>query len=163
ATWLAAQKGVAWVSYPGLPSDKYHNLAQKYVPKGAGAVFTFGLKGGYEAGVKLVSNVKLFSHLANIGDTRSLIIHPASTTHRQRAELVNAQSYLAHALRQPPEQLFADLRKAPKHIAEHGRGHAGNGRRRQRHDSCRARLAVDRRQFAEITTGLNVEEYHLAI
>ena len=71
------------MSYPGLPDDKYHALARKYVPKGAGSVFTFGLKGGYEAGIKLVSNVKLFSHLANIGDTRSLIIHPASTTHRQ--------------------------------------------------------------------------------
>ena len=58
-------------------------LAKRYCPKGAGAVFTFGLKGGYEAGVKLVSNLKLFSHLANIGDTRSLVIHPASTTHRQ--------------------------------------------------------------------------------
>ena len=61
---------------PGLPGDRYHALAKKYVPKGAGAVLTFGLKGGYDAGVKLVSNVKLFSHLANIGDTRSLIIHP---------------------------------------------------------------------------------------
>jgi O-acetylhomoserine (thiol)-lyase len=83
AEWLAAHPKVAWVSYPGLPGDRYHNLAKKYVPNGAGAVLTFGLKGGYEAGVKLVSNVKLFSHLANIGDTRSLIIHPASTTHRQ--------------------------------------------------------------------------------
>ncbi|WP_029558443.1 O-acetylhomoserine aminocarboxypropyltransferase [Xanthobacter sp. 91] len=83
AQWLAAHPKVSWVSYPGLASDKYHALAQKYLPKGAGAVFTFGLKGGYEAGVKLVSNVELFSHLANIGDTRSLIIHPASTTHRQ--------------------------------------------------------------------------------
>ncbi len=83
AEWLSQQKGVAWVSYPGLANDKYATLAKKYVPKGAGAVFTFGLKGGYEAGVKLVSEVKLFSHLANIGDTRSLIIHPASTTHRQ--------------------------------------------------------------------------------
>ena len=64
------------MSYPGLPGDRYHNLAKKYCPNGAGAVFTFGLKGGYDAGVKLVSNVKLFSHLANIGDTRSLIIHP---------------------------------------------------------------------------------------
>ena len=81
--WLAKHPKVALVSYPGLPNDRYHNLAKKYCPKGAGAVFTFGLKGGYEAGVKLVSNVKLFSHLANIGDTRSLIIHPASTTHRQ--------------------------------------------------------------------------------
>ena len=71
------------MSYPGLPGDRYTRLARKYLPKGAGSVFTFGLKGGYEAGIKLVSNVKLFSHLANIGDTRSLIIHPASTTHRQ--------------------------------------------------------------------------------
>jgi O-acetylhomoserine (thiol)-lyase len=83
AQWLSNHKGVAWVSYPGLAADRYHSLARKYVPKGAGSVFTFGLKGGYEAGIKLVSNVKLFSHLANIGDTRSLIIHPASTTHRQ--------------------------------------------------------------------------------
>ncbi len=84
--WLAKHDKVAWVSYPGLPGDKYNALAKKYVPKGAGAVFTFGLKGGYEAGVKLVSNVKLFSHLANIGDTRSLIIHPASTTHKQLSD-----------------------------------------------------------------------------
>jgi O-acetylhomoserine (thiol)-lyase len=83
SSWLAGHPKVAWASYPGLPGDRYHARAQKYVPKGAGAVFTFGLKGGYEAGVQLVSNVKLFSHLANIGDTRSLIIHPASTTHRQ--------------------------------------------------------------------------------
>src|ERR1700759_3462823 len=86
AQWLANNPQVAWVSYPGLPGDRYHKLAQKYVPKGAGAVFTFGLKGGYDAGTKLVSNVRLFSHLANIGDTRSLIIHPASTTHRQLSD-----------------------------------------------------------------------------
>ncbi len=86
AEWLVKHDKVAWVSYPGLPGDKYHALAKKYVPKGAGAVFTFGLKGGYDAGVKLVSNVKLFSHLANIGDTRSLIIHPASTTHKQLSD-----------------------------------------------------------------------------
>jgi O-acetylhomoserine (thiol)-lyase len=83
AQWLVAHEKVAWVSYPGLRDDRYYKLAARYVPKGAGAVFTFGLKGGYDAGVSLVSNVKLFSHLANIGDTRSLIIHPASTTHRQ--------------------------------------------------------------------------------
>lgn len=86
AKFLAEHPKVSWVSYPGLPGDRYYNLAQQYTPKGAGAVFTFGLKGGYEAGVALVSGVKLFSHLANIGDTRSLIIHPASTTHRQLAE-----------------------------------------------------------------------------
>ena len=83
AKYLAKHKQVEWVNYAGLPGNKYHALAKKICPKGAGSVFTFGLKGGYEAGVKLVSNVKLFSHLANIGDVRSLIIHPASTTHRQ--------------------------------------------------------------------------------
>src|SRR5215203_4448713 len=80
AQHLSRHAGVAWVGYPGLPSDRYHELARRYSPKGAGAVFTFGLKGGYDAGVRLVSNLKLFSHLANIGDTRSLVIHPASTT-----------------------------------------------------------------------------------
>ncbi|MBS7540383.1 O-acetylhomoserine aminocarboxypropyltransferase [Ancylobacter lacus] len=86
AEYLSTHPKVAWVSYPGLPGDRYHNLAKQYAPKGAGGVFTFGLAGGYEAGVGLVSGVKLFSHLANIGDTRSLIIHPASTTHRQLAD-----------------------------------------------------------------------------
>jgi O-acetylhomoserine (thiol)-lyase len=94
AQWLAKHPKVAWVSYPGLPGDRYHTLAKRYVPKGAGSVFTFGLKGGYDAGVKLVSNVRLFSHLANIGDTRSLIIHPASTTHRQ---LTDEQKVVAGA------------------------------------------------------------------
>ncbi|HZB61549.1 MAG TPA: O-acetylhomoserine aminocarboxypropyltransferase [Microvirga sp.] len=89
---LAGHNKVSWVSYPGLRSDRYHNLAKRYCPKGAGAVFTFGLKGGYEAGVKLVSNLKLFSHLANIGDTRSLVIHPASTTHRQLTDEQRAQA-----------------------------------------------------------------------
>jgi O-acetylhomoserine (thiol)-lyase len=92
AEWLATHEKIAWVSYPGLPGDRYHNLARKYVPNGAGAVFTFGLKGGYEAGVKLVSSVGLFSHLANIGDTRSLIIHPASTTHRQLTDAQKVQA-----------------------------------------------------------------------
>jgi O-acetylhomoserine (thiol)-lyase len=92
ATWLAQHPKIAWVSYPGLPGDRYHDLARKYVPKGAGSVFTFGLKGGYEAGIKLVSNVTLFSHLANIGDTRSLIIHPASTTHRQLTDAQKVQA-----------------------------------------------------------------------
>ncbi|TRD10051.1 O-acetylhomoserine aminocarboxypropyltransferase [Erythrobacter insulae] len=86
AEWLTEQEAVAWVSYAGLPDNPYYPHAQKYLGGKGGAVFTFGLKGGYEAGVKLVSNVKLFSHLANIGDTRSLIIHPASTTHSQLDE-----------------------------------------------------------------------------
>jgi O-acetylhomoserine (thiol)-lyase len=86
AEWLAAHPAVSWVNYPALPGDRYHQLARKYCPKGAGAVFTFGLKGGYDAGISLVSKVNLFSHLANIGDTRSLIIHPASTTHSQLSD-----------------------------------------------------------------------------
>ena len=83
AEYLKAHPKVDYVNYSGLEGDKYNEAAKKYCPKGAGAVFTFGLKGGYDAGVALVSGVEMFSHLANIGDTRSLIIHPASTTHRQ--------------------------------------------------------------------------------
>ena len=83
AQFLADHPAVKWVSYPGLKGDRYYNLAQKYCPRGCGAVFTFGLKGGYDAGLTLVKNLQLFSHLANVGDTRSLVIHPASTTHRQ--------------------------------------------------------------------------------
>ena len=83
AKWLKAHPKVAWVNYAGLEADGSYGLHRTYCPKGAGAVFTFGLKGGYDAGVKVVNGVKLLSHLANVGDTRSLIIHPASTTHRQ--------------------------------------------------------------------------------
>ncbi|MDA4846834.1 O-acetylhomoserine aminocarboxypropyltransferase [Hoeflea poritis] len=83
AKWLKDHDKVAWVSYSGLEDDDNHALMKAYSPKGAGAVFTFGLKGGYEAGVKFVEALEIFSHLANIGDTRSLVIHPASTTHRQ--------------------------------------------------------------------------------
>ncbi len=83
AEFLAGHRRVAWVSYAGLKDSRYYDLARKYLPKGAGAVFTFGVKGGYAAGIRLVENVRLFSHLANIGDTRSLILHPSSTTHRQ--------------------------------------------------------------------------------
>jgi O-acetylhomoserine (thiol)-lyase len=86
AKWLKAHAKVAWVSYAGLETDVNYALHKKICPKGAGAVFTFGVKGGYEAGVKLVSGLRLFSLLANIGDTRSLVIHPASTTHRQLQE-----------------------------------------------------------------------------
>jgi O-acetylhomoserine (thiol)-lyase len=83
AEHLARHPKVAWVNYAGLPSDSSHEVQKRICPNGAGAVFTFGVRGGYEAGVKLVANLKLLSHLANIGDTRSLVIHPASTTHRQ--------------------------------------------------------------------------------
>ncbi|WP_018239375.1 O-acetylhomoserine aminocarboxypropyltransferase [Ensifer sp. BR816] len=83
ATWLKEQEKVSWVRYAGLADDPNHALQQRYSPKGAGAVFTFGLAGGYEAGKRFVEGLEMFSHLANIGDTRSLVIHPASTTHRQ--------------------------------------------------------------------------------
>ena len=83
AGFLETHPKVAWVSYAGLPSSPYHRLARKYLRNGFGSVFTFGVKGGFEAGARVVEAVNLFSHLANIGDTRSLIIHPASTTHRQ--------------------------------------------------------------------------------
>ena len=86
AGWLSNHPKVSWVSYPGLPGDKNHALQKKYSPLGAGSVFTFGLKGGYDAGVTLVEGLDLFSHLANLGDTRSLVIHPASTTHRQLSD-----------------------------------------------------------------------------
>jgi O-acetylhomoserine (thiol)-lyase len=86
ARWLKAHPKVDWVNYAGLEDNECYALHRTYCPKGAGSVFTFGLKGGYDAGVKLVNSVTLFSHLANIGDTRSLIIHPASTTHRQLSD-----------------------------------------------------------------------------
>ena len=94
AEHLAAHPAVGWVSYAGLPGNRYNELAKRYCPKGAGGVFTFGVRGGYEAGVKLVGKLQLFSHVANIGDVRSLVIHPASTTHRQ---LSDAQKVAAGA------------------------------------------------------------------
>lgn len=86
AAWLEQHAEVEWVSYPGLPSHPSYELAQKYLPKGQGAILTFGIRGGAEAGQKLIEQVKLFSHLANVGDSKSLIIHPASTTHQQLTE-----------------------------------------------------------------------------
>lgn len=86
AAWLEEQPEVAWVNYPGLSSSKYNALAKKYLPKGESGIVTFGLKGGFEAAKKVADNTKLFSLLANIGDSKSLIIHPASTTHQQLSE-----------------------------------------------------------------------------
>lgn len=83
AKWLEAHPFVSWVNYPGLESHKDHANAQKYLPKGEGAIIGFGIKGGLEAGKKFIDSVKLLSHLANIGDAKSLVIHPASTTHQQ--------------------------------------------------------------------------------
>jgi O-acetylhomoserine (thiol)-lyase len=83
AEWLGKDPAVTWVKYPGLKSSPYYALSQKYLPKGQGSIVTFGIKGGLEAGKKLIDNVKIFSHLANLGDAKSLIIHPSSTTHQQ--------------------------------------------------------------------------------
>jgi len=83
AEWLGRNPAVSWVKYPGLPSSPYYQLSKKYLPLGQGSIVTFGITGGQEAGRKLIDNVKLFSHLANLGDSKSLIIHPASTTHQQ--------------------------------------------------------------------------------
>jgi O-acetylhomoserine (thiol)-lyase len=86
AAFLERHPQVSWVSYAGLESSPYRALARKYLGGRGGSVFTFGLKGGYEAGIKVVQSCELLSHLANLGDTRSLILHPASTTHRQLTE-----------------------------------------------------------------------------
>lgn len=86
AEHLAQHPAVAWVNYPSLPGNRYYDLAQKYLPKGAGAVFTFGIRGGFDAARTFIERLELFSHLANVGDAKSLVIHPASTTHAQLSE-----------------------------------------------------------------------------
>ncbi|UCC96822.1 MAG: homocysteine synthase [Phycisphaerales bacterium] len=86
ARWLEKHRGVSWVNYPGLESHPDYELAKKYLPEGQGAILGFGIKGGREAGVKFINNVKLASHLANIGDSKTLVIHPASTTHQQLSD-----------------------------------------------------------------------------
>ena len=114
ARHLANHDKVSWVSYAGLESSPNHTLANRYCPRGVGGVFTFGVKGGYEAGVQLVKSLQLFSHVANVGDTRSLVIHPASTTHRQ---LTDAQKTAAGA---GPDvvRLSIGLEDAPDLIAD---------------------------------------------
>jgi len=84
--FLLQNENVSWVNYPGIKENKYNALAEKYLPKGAGSIFTFGIKGGNDAGVKFIENLKIFSHLANVADAKSLVIHPASTTHSQLSE-----------------------------------------------------------------------------
>jgi O-acetylhomoserine (thiol)-lyase len=86
AQFLGGHPKVAWVNYPGLEDNKYHALTKRYMPRGAGALLSFGIRGGYEAGVKFIEGLQFVSHLANIGDAKSLVIHPASTTHRQLSE-----------------------------------------------------------------------------
>ncbi|MFT4582296.1 MAG: O-acetylhomoserine (thiol)-lyase [Gammaproteobacteria bacterium] len=86
AKFLSEHPNVQWVRYPSLPNDQYYDLAQKYVPRGASAIMSFGVKGGQAAGVKFIESVQFLSHLANVGDAKTLVIHPASTTHRQMSE-----------------------------------------------------------------------------
>ncbi len=86
ANWLEQHSSVTWVKYPGLPSSPYYELSKKYLPQGQGSIVTFGISGGREAGRKLIDSVQIFSHLANLGDAKSLIIHPSSTTHQQLNE-----------------------------------------------------------------------------
>jgi O-acetylhomoserine (thiol)-lyase len=86
AKFLESHPQVDWVNFPGLESSRYHALAKKYMPKGAGAIMTFGIKGGVDAGVRFIEGLQFFSHLANVGDAKTLVIHPASTTHRQLSE-----------------------------------------------------------------------------
>ena len=122
AKWLEAQDEVAWVNYPGLESSKYKQLADKYLPNGQSGIVTFGHKGGFEAAKKIADNTKLFSLLANIGDTKSLIIHPGSTTHQQLDEAEQASAGVSGDLIRlsvgidDVEDLKADLTQAFKTI-----------------------------------------------
>jgi len=117
AQWLEKQPQVAWVNYPGLPSSKYHDLAQTYLPEGQSGLVTFGLKAGYEAAKTVVSETKLFSLLANFGDTKSLIIHPASTTHQQLSQESQEATGVTHDLirisagLEDVQDLIADLQR----------------------------------------------------
>jgi O-acetylhomoserine (thiol)-lyase len=86
AEFLSSHPQVAWVNYPGLPGNKYYELACKYLPKGASSLLSFGIKGGTAAGEKFIDAATFMSHLANIGDAKTLVIHPASTTHRQMSD-----------------------------------------------------------------------------
>jgi O-acetylhomoserine (thiol)-lyase len=86
AEWLEKHPAVTWVKFPGLKSSPYYGLSQKYLPKGQGSIVTFGIKGGMEAARKLIDSMQIFSHLANLGDSKSLIIHPAATTHQQLSD-----------------------------------------------------------------------------
>ena len=118
ATWLEAQEEVAWVNYPGLTSSQYNVLAKEYLPKGQGGIVTFGLKGGFDSAKKVADNTKIFSLLANIGDSKSLIIHPASTTHQQLNKASQKETGVTQDLvrisvgLEDIEDLKADLKQA---------------------------------------------------
>ena len=120
--YLKGHPEVAWVNYPGLPDSPYYELAQKYFPKGPGSIFTFGLRGGFEAANRLIDSLELFSHLANVADAKSLVIHPASTTHAQ----LSPEQQLAGGLTpdlirisvglEDPEDLIDDLEQALERV-----------------------------------------------
>ena len=120
ARFLAGHSGVAWVKYPGLESHGDHALARRLMPRGAGAMMSFGIKGGRDAGAKLIERLRIFSHLANVGDAKSLVIHPASTTHQQmRAEELRAAGVGEELVRlsiglEDPDDLTEDLDQALK-------------------------------------------------
>mgnify|MGYP000150042090 CR=1 FL=1 len=124
ARYLNDHPQVAWVNYPGLENNKYHGLAKKYLPKGAGSIFTFGIKGGYEAAVKFIDSLEIFSLLANVADAKSLVIHPASTTHSQlspeeqlAAGVTPDQIRLSIGI-EDPDDLIYDLEQALRKAAE---------------------------------------------
>lgn len=118
AAWLKNHAKVSWVRYPGLPDDPYHAMAEKYFPLGTGSIFTFGIKGGREAGVRFIDSLKLFSLLANVADAKSLVIHPASTTHAQLSDEEMTKAGVTPDLirlsigLEDPEDLIADLEQA---------------------------------------------------
>ena len=118
AEFLAEHEAVEYVDYPGLPTSPYHQLAQKYLPKGAGAILTFGIRGGRDAGRRLIESLQLFSHLANVGDAKSLVIHPASTTHQQltddelRAARIGPERVRLSIGIESVEDIIADLDQA---------------------------------------------------
>lgn len=123
ADYLAAHEAVEWVNYPGLESHPDHELARKYLPKGAGSMLAFGVKGGRAAGARFIESVELFSHLANVGDAKSLVLHPASTTHQQMtAEQLRNAGVGEDLIRvsvglEDPDDLLADLGQALKRAA----------------------------------------------
>jgi O-acetylhomoserine (thiol)-lyase len=124
AKYLENHPQVAWVNYPGLESNKYHGLASKYMPRGAGSIFTFGIRGGLEAAVKFIDSLEIFSNLANVADAKSLVIHPATTTHAQlspeeqlAAGVTPDQVRLSIGIEDPGD-LIHDLEQALRKAAE---------------------------------------------
>ncbi|MEC7879709.1 MAG: PLP-dependent transferase, partial [Bacteroidota bacterium] len=122
AKWLESQKEVAWVNYPGLESSKYYELSKKYLKGGQSGIVTFGLKKGFDGGKKLTDSTKIFSLLANFGDSKSLIIHPASTTHSQLSEEEQERTGVTSDLirlsigLEDPEDLINDLAESMKRV-----------------------------------------------